>query len=83
VHQAVDQRARECSFHPVREWLDGLSWDGTERLPGWLQTYLGATGPQDYLAAIGTMFLIAMVARVFKPGCKVDYMPVLEGEQGV
>jgi predicted P-loop ATPase len=83
VHQAVDQRARECSFHPVRDWLDGLEWDGTERLNGWLRTYLGATGPQDYLAAIGRMFLISMVARIHKPGCKVDYMLVLEGEQGV
>ena len=42
VHQAVDQRARECSFHPVREWLDSLTWDGTERLTGWLQTYPSA-----------------------------------------
>ena len=82
VHQAVDQRARECSFHPVREWLDNLTWDGMERLTGWLQTYLGATNPQDYLTAIGRMFLIAMVARVFQPGCKVDYMLVLEGDQG-
>jgi predicted P-loop ATPase len=83
VHQAVDQRARERFFHPVREWLDNLRWDETKRLSGWLQTYLGATGPQDYLAAIGPMFLIAMVARIFKPGCKVDYMLVLGGEQGV
>jgi predicted P-loop ATPase len=47
VQQAVNQRARECFFHPVREWLANLRWDGTERLTGWLQTYLGATGPQD------------------------------------
>jgi predicted P-loop ATPase len=82
VHQAVDQRARELSFHPLREWLDGLSWDGTERLSSWLTKYLGATGDADYLAAIGRMFLISMVARVFEPGCKVDYMLVLEGDQG-
>jgi predicted P-loop ATPase len=83
VHQAVDQRARECSFHPVREWLDNLTWDATERLTGWLQTYLGATGPEGYLAAIGHMFLIGMVARIYRPGCKADYMLVLEGEQGI
>jgi predicted P-loop ATPase len=83
VHQAVDQRARECSFHPVREWLDNLAWDGTKRLAGWLQTYLGATGPRDYLAAVGAMFLIGMVARIYRPGCKSDYMLVLEGEQGI
>jgi predicted P-loop ATPase len=83
VHQAVNQRARECSFHPVRDWLDNLHWDGTDRLTSWLCAYLGATGSCDYLGAIGRMFLIAMVARVFRPGCKADYMLVLEGEQGV
>jgi predicted P-loop ATPase len=83
VHEAVDKRARELSFHPVRQWLDQPRWDGTNRLDGWLKTYLGATGGDEYLRAIGPMFLISMVARVYRPGCKVDYMLVLEGEQGV
>ena len=83
VHEAVDKRARELSFHPVRQWLDQPRWDGTKRLDGWLKTYLGASGGDEYLKAIGPMFLISMVARVYRPGCKVDYMLVLEGEQGV
>ncbi len=53
VHQAVDQRARERSCHPVRQWLDQLVWDRVERLSRWLETYLGAIGPAEYLAAIG------------------------------
>jgi predicted P-loop ATPase len=86
VHQAVDQRAREARVHPVREWLESLEWDGTPRLSGWLKTYLGATDPDEsgaYLIAVGRMFLIAMVARIFEPGCKADYLLVLEGQQGV
>jgi predicted P-loop ATPase len=87
VHQAVDALARETRIHPVREWLDSLEWDGTDRLSSWLTVYLGAAaslnGDGEYLAAIGRMFLIAMVARIYEPGCKADYMIVLEGEQGV
>jgi predicted P-loop ATPase len=54
----------------------------TSRLDGWLARYLGSASNREYLSAIGPMFLISMVARVFKPGCKVDYMLVLEGQQG-
>jgi hypothetical protein len=82
VGQAIHMKAREDRFHPVRDWLGALKWDGTERLNGWLATYLGATGNPKYLAAIGRMFLIAMVARIYKPGCKADYVLVLEGKQG-
>ncbi|MGY4803379.1 VapE domain-containing protein [Teichococcus aerofrigidensis] len=81
VHQAVSLRARERGFHPVQQYLNGLFWDGQPRLAKWLHTYLGAEAT-PYTAGIGTMFMVAMVARVFQPGCKADYMMVLEGAQG-
>lgn len=81
-HQAVDLRASERAFHPVRDYLDGLRWDGQQRLDRWLITYMGAADT-SYSAAIGAMFLICMVARIYEPGCKADYMLVMEGPQGL
>jgi predicted P-loop ATPase len=85
AHQAVGTRARECSFHPVRAYLDSIEWDGVSRVgdgENWLATYLGAE-KNDYAKSIGRMFLIGMVARIYAPGCQADYMPILEGPQGI
>jgi predicted P-loop ATPase len=81
AHQAVDLRATECGFHPVREYLDALVWDGKPRLENWLTTYLGVQ-ENAYHSGIGPMFLVAMVARIYEPGCKADYMLIIEGPQG-
>lgn len=70
-------------FHPVREWLERLPpWDGQPRLPHLLPTVFG-TDVNQYTTHIGQSLLVSSVARVFKPGCKVDEMVVLEGSQGL
>ncbi|MGC9272165.1 VapE domain-containing protein, partial [Acidiphilium sp.] len=81
VHAAINARAVERSYHPVKDYLDGLRWDGKPRLRTWVSEYLG-TLPTSYHEAVGSMFLIAMVARIYRPGCKMDYVPILEGVQG-
>jgi hypothetical protein len=95
VRSAMDFFAREHPFHPVRDFLNSLKWDGTERLNTWLITFANGTA-QDitrdpnrnpvyyspYLAAVGRMFLISAVARIYRPGCQVDHTLVLQGGQG-
>jgi predicted P-loop ATPase len=81
AHHAVDLRAQECAFHPVRVYLEGLHWDGTPHLAAVFAKYFGAKAT-PYVEAAGCMFLVSMVARIFEPGCKADHLPVLEGPQG-
>ncbi len=65
----------------MRDYLNSLQWDYHERLTDLFPVYFGAE-PAAYAQAIGPMFLISMVARIFEPGCKADHLPVVEGPQG-
>jgi putative DNA primase/helicase len=81
VGRAVVAAARDNSFHPVRQYFDGLTWDGSARLDAWLVTYFHAEN-SEYVRAIGPRYLISGAARVYEPGCKVDHVLVFEGPQG-
>ena len=81
VHDAV-MHAAECNGrNSLTDWLDALEWDGMPRLDTWLADTLGAE-LTPYLIAISRNWPIGMVARAYRPGCKMDNMPVLEGAQG-
>ncbi|NOX73477.1 MAG: P-loop ATPase [Alphaproteobacteria bacterium] len=81
VGRSVGAVARDIRIHPVRAYLQSLIWDGTPRLESWTSQYLGAA-PTDLTHAMGGLWLISAVARIFRPGVKADHMLILEGEQG-
>lgn len=74
--------AEQNSFHPVREYLSGLTWDGQQRVEKLFIDYLGAED-SPYTRAVTRKALTAAVARVFQPGIKFDYMLLLVGAQGI
>ena len=72
----------ERVYHPVKEYLDGLSWDGVERLDTLLIDYLGAEDT-PYVRAVTRKTFVAAVARIYEPGIKFDSILVLNGPQGI
>lgn len=89
--KVVSDTAYDNGFHPVRDYLRGLSWDNEPRINTWLHVYGGAVDADvksesddslTYLEAISSIVLIAAVRRVMHPGCKYDEMLVLESQQG-
>lgn len=67
--------------HPVRSYLEGLEWDGCERLDGLLIDYLGADD-DELTRAFTRKHFAAAVARIYEPGCKYDYCLILTGPEG-
>lgn len=80
---AAQAVADENSFHPVRDYLNGLmsKWDGLEHIAEVLPAAFGAE-PTPYVKAVFRATMIAAVARIMNPGCKADTVLILEGAQG-
>jgi putative DNA primase/helicase len=70
------------SFHPIKDYLESLTWDGVERVNTLFIDYLGAED-NSYVRTVARKIIVAAVARVFVPGIKFDNMPVLAGPQGM
>ncbi len=81
VMSAVLLVADQHHYHDVREYLEGLVWDGTPRVRSWPTKYLHVAD-SEYVQLAGMKWMIAAVARVMQPGCKADNVLILEGKQG-
>jgi predicted P-loop ATPase len=81
VRQALAVAIDDNRFHPVRDYLDSLVWDGRPRLDNWMTSYLGVNAIENYTSPVGRCWLISGVARIYQPGCQAKYCLVLEGVQ--
>lgn len=83
VTEAMMAVAQQNVVHPVRRYLDSLSWDDTPRIDAFFNTYCHTTEEEAYAAGVARILFLSAVARIRYPGCKVDTMVILEGEQGI
>lgn len=81
IDKQVTLIAKKNEHHPLKNYLNGLQWDGIKRLDTWLPMYLG-TEDTPYARLAGRKWLIQAVARGFDPGCQAHHVLILEGPQG-
>jgi putative DNA primase/helicase len=81
IEQAVKQVASEHRFHPVREYLEDLEWDGTPRIQAVAEDVLSVEATELTQVLLRKWFISA-VARPLEPGCQVDHVLILQGPQG-
>ncbi len=77
----IKDMAWRNGFHPVKNYLDGLRWDGVKRLDTWL-VQAARVVDTKYVRAVSAIMLIAAVRRIYHPGAKYDEMIVWESPQG-
>lgn len=82
IDDAVLIVASKNVYHPIKEWVLNIEWDGKLRAETMFIDYLGVNDSM-YTRTATRKFLVACLYRIFEPGCKFENMPVLVGEQGV
>ncbi len=81
IQDAFDTFLQQTATHTVRDYLDGLAWDGVPRLDRVFTAYLGAEDT-EYTRKVARLLFCSGVARIYAPGQKYDYLVVLIGAQG-
>ena len=81
IQKAISIVADCNKYHPIRDYLNSLEWDGTERIRYALPRFLGVED-SEYTYECLRLFMLGAIRRVFKPGCKFEVMLCLVGGQG-
>ena len=81
IRNAMTQVVQQNQFHPVRDYLNGLQWDGKARLDTLLVEYFGVEDT-ELIRMMTRLAFVGAVARIYDPGCKFDHVLTFKGEQG-
>ena len=81
IGKALNIIASQNHFHPIKDYLEALEWDGVSRIAEVLPKYLGAE-KCDYTTEVMTLLMQAMIHRLYEPGCKFEIMVCLVGGRG-
>lgn len=82
LNDAIEQVSSDNAFHPIKLYLESLTWDGVPRIDTFLVDYMGAED-NAYTREVFRKMLLAAVTRIYEPGRKFDTALVFYSEQGV
>ena len=82
MEQTLQILMNSRNFHPVKDYLSGLAWDGVKRIDTLFIDYLGVADT-EYARAVSRKTLLGAVARIFEPGCEFQWVLTLAGPQGI
>lgn len=82
LNDAIEQVSSDNAFHPIKMYLESLTWDGVPRIDTFLVEYMGAED-NAYTREAFRKMLLAAVTRIYEPGRKFDTALVFYSEQGV
>lgn len=80
--KAINVVATENGYHPIKDYLEKLVWDGKSRIGEFLPKYVGAD-ECEYTYEATKLLLMALISRIYSPGIKFDLMICLVGGQGI
>lgn len=69
---------KDREYHPIRDIVDYLEWDGVERIPQFLTKWMKADD-NEYTREVSRLIFAGGIHRLYMPGCKFDDVPVLIG----
>lgn len=82
LNDAIERVSSDNAFHPIKLYLESLTWDGVPRIDTFLVDYMGAED-NAYTREAFRKMLLAAVTRIYEPGRKFDTALVFYSEQGV